>query len=444
MNLVDQMESKISEKAVLQRDIINNLFDDLKIKLDRQRNKMMDELSSMVGIKLDHLSQQRKQLEANIDSLDNSVSFSDSLVSNGTDDQIIHLFQDVFRHLQLLKDDNLLLQSPVETKHIEVVVNQKDFDLSPVFSAIQFTQVSSIAVRSLFSPSLPPTDYESIKLPQLVFGREGPPPSHLRSPQGVTCLKVGQDSLIVVSDTGNNRIQVFDEEGHFLRSFGSVGTKDGLLNSPQGIASDHNDHVIVCDSANNRVQIFDTFGTHLLSFGSKGSRPGQFINPFCVAVDHYNNFIVSDNRNNRIQIFDSEGQFVRSFGSIGVSLGQFNGPTGVAVDRDNNIIVCDFANNRVQIFDSQGRLLRSFGSRGTANGQFSGPCGVTVDHHNNILVSEWNNHRLQVFDGEGNHIRTFGSKGTSHGQFFVPSALAINLDNRLVVCEHSNHRVQIF
>jgi hypothetical protein len=42
--------------------------------------------------------------------------------------------------------------------------------------------------------------------------------------------------LVYVADTLNSRIQVFDSSGNFLRTIGSVGTGDGQIRRPAGIA----------------------------------------------------------------------------------------------------------------------------------------------------------------------------------------------------------------
>jgi hypothetical protein len=50
-------------------------------------------------------------------------------------------------------------------------------------------------------------------------------------------------------------MQVFDKHnGTFLRKFGSIGTKDGQLQYPDGIVVD-NGSVFVVDQSNHRVQV---------------------------------------------------------------------------------------------------------------------------------------------------------------------------------------------
>ena len=75
---------------------------------------------------------------------------------------------------------------------------------------------------------------------------------------------------IFVTDSGNNRVQVFNSEGDYLFQFGRFGNTEGKFNSPAGIYVDFNFRVYVVDQENNRIQKFDTRGNYLGEFGSFG------------------------------------------------------------------------------------------------------------------------------------------------------------------------------
>ncbi|WP_434127648.1 6-bladed beta-propeller, partial [Enterococcus faecium] len=67
---------------------------------------------------------------------------------------------------------------------------------------------------------------------------------------------------VFVVDNNNNRIQVFDLNGTFLRKWGTLGSGDGQFNSPEGITI-YNNEVFVVDNNNNRIQVFDLNGVYL-------------------------------------------------------------------------------------------------------------------------------------------------------------------------------------
>ena len=75
----------------------------------------------------------------------------------------------------------------------------------------------------------------------------------LRSPWGIAVDGAGD---VYVTDTGNHRVEKFDQEGNFITQWGGFGNSDGQFNFPYGIAVDAKGSVFVVDSGNTRVQQF--------------------------------------------------------------------------------------------------------------------------------------------------------------------------------------------
>ena len=68
---------------------------------------------------------------------------------------------------------------------------------------------------------------------------------------------------------------MFTEDGSFVRTFGSEGDGDGELDEPSGVCVDHTGRIIVADTNNERLQIFEEDGSFVCSvlqgeFGSSG------------------------------------------------------------------------------------------------------------------------------------------------------------------------------
>ena len=70
------------------------------------------------------------------------------------------------------------------------------------------------------------------------------------------CLAIDGDGNVYVSDQGNDRVQVFDAQGRFLRKWGIRGSGDGEFSQPQGLAIDGNGDVYVSDQSNHRILVF--------------------------------------------------------------------------------------------------------------------------------------------------------------------------------------------
>ncbi|KAJ8322414.1 hypothetical protein KUTeg_000023 [Tegillarca granosa] len=76
---------------------------------------------------------------------------------------------------------------------------------------------------------------------------------------------------IVVSDSGQHCLKIFDKNGAFVKSIGRYGKGDGFMKSPHGVTSDSHGNIIVADHYNDRVSLF--------------SRGGEFICHLVTAED---------------------------------------------------------------------------------------------------------------------------------------------------------------
>lgn len=101
---------------------------------------------------------------------------------------------------------------------------------------------------------------------------------------------------------------------HIRCKFGSLGTSRGHFNSPHGFCLGVNEEIIVADTNNHRIEVFDKCGNLNFYFGVPGKEEGQLWYPRKVAVMHSNGkFIVCDrgNERSRMQIFSKNGHFLR-------------------------------------------------------------------------------------------------------------------------------------
>lgn len=274
-------------------------------------------------------------------------------------------------------------------------------------------------------------------------GGEGNEDGQFCRPWGVCCDSYGN---IIIADRSNNRIQVFDRNGKFVRKFGSYGTRAGQFDRPAGVAFDSQlNRIIVTDKDNHRIQVFQHDGTFLFKFGEKGSKPGPYFNyPWDVAVSSESNILISDTRNHRIQLFNANGQFLNKYGFEGPLWKQFDSPRGVAFNAQNQIIVTDFNNHRLLVINPDFQTAKFLGSEGSGNGQFLRPQGCAVDHEGNIIVADSRNYRIQIFTPNGLFKCKFGTQGSGPDQMDRPSGVCITPDGHILVVDFGNHRVLAF
>jgi len=283
-----------------------------------------------------------------------------------------------------------------------------------------------------------------------------------RGPRGVA---VDSSDRIIVADRSNNRIQVFDSSGTFIKKFGPIVDGAEPILEPPDVAVDRiTDNIIVPTTfrgiASNLLQVFDSSGNFLFKLGGT---PAGFQNPRGVGVDNTNgNILLSDATQDEILIFNSLGDYLFS---IALSQNSFR-PNSIAVDSSDRILVADPGpNHRVLVMDSSGNFLFHIDLFGSGDGQIKSPEGVAVDSSDRIIVYDRSNNKVQVFDSAGNFLFNFGSfcrlspvLGCSDpdgpgplefgdGQFsatFLIRVAADRITDNIIVSDHGNSRIQVF
>ncbi len=273
------------------------------------------------------------------------------------------------------------------------------------------------------------------------FGEVGSEDGKLKSPFGVAIDSKGD---IWIADEGNSRIEEFGSSGEYLSVFGKSGKETGQLKAPKGIAIDAKGDIWVAEAGNDRVQEFSPEGKSLQTFGKEGSEAGELNEPKALAIDASGNVWVADSGNNRIEEFSSEGKYVSSFGKIGSEAGELKEPKGIAIDAKGDIWVADSGNDRVEEFSPEGKLLSHFGELGKGAGQFTGPIGLAFDGSGHLWVVDGSNNRVQEFSSTGAFITQFGWKGSEGGQLDEPKAIAFNAQGEIWASDTVNNRLEKF
>jgi tripartite motif-containing protein 2/3/tripartite motif-containing protein 71 len=85
------------------------------------------------------------------------------------------------------------------------------------------------------------------------FGGEGSGPGQLDGSYGVAI----RGDRMYVSEMHNNRISVFTLDGAYVGSFGSAGGEHGQFRRPTALAFDAQGRLYVSDTSNERVEVFD-------------------------------------------------------------------------------------------------------------------------------------------------------------------------------------------
>jgi peptidylamidoglycolate lyase len=170
-----------------------------------------------------------------------------------------------------------------------------------------------------------------------------------------TDVAIANDGSFYVSDGyGNSRIVKFSSNGEYLFEWGKKGNKEGEFNIPHGIDLDVYGNVYVADRENNRIQIFDSTGKFLKeffneSFGNICAVSFDRISKKIFAADDLS-FLKVKHRGSDIFTFDTTGNVQTRFGRSGSYAGEVCWYHDIAVDNEQNIYVGDILGNKIQKF----------------------------------------------------------------------------------------------
>ena len=165
-----------------------------------------------------------------------------------------------------------------------------------------------------------------------------------------------ENRFLYVVDTHEDQVIVYDADTlKLLRRIGTGGknhflTTPGDFGAPSNVALDKDGNVYVTDTMNNRVEIFDAEGHFISLFGQHGDGPGYFARPKGIAVDGDGHVWVADEYQDRVQVFNREGQLLTWVGGHGHYPGQFEALVGVAIDKQNRVFTTEQYPGRMQMF----------------------------------------------------------------------------------------------
>ena len=261
------------------------------------------------------------------------------------------------------------------------------------------------------------------------FGQLGAGKAQFNSPHGF-CL--GNDEEIIIADTNNHRIQVFDKDGQFKHCFGSPGREEGQLWYPRKVAvmRDGSGKYVVCDRGNerSRMQIFNKNGSFVkkISIRYIDIVAGLVVTPSgeIVAVDSVSPTVFR---------ISQEGELVKWFDCSD----HMREPSDIAV-YGSEYYVCDFKGHCVVVFDQEGAFLRRIGGENITNF----PNGIDVSDAGDVLIGDSHGNRF--------HVAVFSREGAMLSEFECPyvkvsrcCGLKITSEGYVVTLAKNNHHVLV-
>ena len=174
------------------------------------------------------------------------------------------------------------------------------------------------------------------------------------------------NGLVYIANADNRRVEVFKEDGSFVRQIGV-----GQLKSPCNVTI-YGDRLFIPDFTNHTVLTFNTSGELTQTIGGPGGGPGQFYGPTAVAV--YNNELFITDCNNRVQVFSVNGQYNRE-----LPRDQVRVPMDILITPDGEVLIADMGGSGVAIFNTSGDLLHRL--------DVPRPRGLAINTNSELLVT---------------------------------------------------------
>ena len=169
------------------------------------------------------------------------------------------------------------------------------------------------------------------------FNRNGEHVKSVNSSKEIRGVKVHEEK-VYVCDRGNHRILVYDLELTLLRRFGTRGTGEGEFIRPYDIDFDAKGNAYVVDSGNNRVQVLNEDGQFQREFGrEKLNYPNG---PRGIHIDGDYVYVSTTYVLNKVVVFRTSGDFVTTIGE------NFGTVYGITTDSNGSLYICTYSLDR--------------------------------------------------------------------------------------------------
>lgn len=157
-------------------------------------------------------------------------------------------------------------------------------------------------------------------------------------------------NIFVADGLGNARIAKFDKDGKFVKSWGKKGTAPGEFANVRSIAVDAQGNVYAADGGNQRVQVFDNNGTFKTAFSNVGNAQALCMTKGANPVLYISNSNPPNDidRDGEIYRMRLDGTVTGKFGRAGKLLKEFGTVNAIDCRSENTLYVGEIGNLRVQ------------------------------------------------------------------------------------------------
>jgi len=241
---------------------------------------------------------------------------------------------------------------------------------------------------------------------------------------------------LVISDSGNNRVQVVSaDDGTAKLALGEYGTTGFKLSGMAGCGVNPlTGDIWVCDLRGNKLVKFNKAGVPQLKVIDKMKYPVD------VTVDRQGNIYVLMSKQAAISKYDGFGNFIEMIGGTGKTALVF--ATSIMI-KDDTMYVADYGGKRVLKMTLKGDLIREFNKKGDYE-DMKGPSSLFVDDSGNLLILDLGDVPIVMLSPDGQLISKIGTFGNEKGQFLYPRGIVSKSTGEIIVLDNSRNCVLTF
>jgi DNA-binding beta-propeller fold protein YncE/tetratricopeptide (TPR) repeat protein len=235
-------------------------------------------------------------------------------------------------------------------------------------------------------------------------------------------------------------------DGKQKAAFGSAkGKTADVTRAAGGLAASEKMGLLVADTPDNRLQRFGLDGkwksnlAEAEGFFDSKSKEGRVRGPSGLAINDDGTMYVADTGNRRIDAFSPDGVFLFA---VGPNVGSYilQEPVAVAWDKAGFLYFVDKSLKRVFKCEPSGALRGSWGEEGTGPGQFEAPVAIAFDGQSYLYTLDAKLKRVSVHTRDGQWLTDFFAGGKGQRELLNPVAVAISND-KLIIADTGKGRV---
>jgi sugar lactone lactonase YvrE len=415
---MDDIEAQVANIFSESTELVKMRTRELTMALRKRETQLLAKLETDYNKSIAHMRQTKDNLDSYHNALRKLFLTTQQLLEGQNEREILKTYKDLSLKINIVLEEHCL-----DNFGFSDCVNISKF--VPARKAIKLGKIENISLSMNANEETSPPPMSLLESCKLIFLCKFTTTNIWTGeqcfPRDVAFLP---DSQLVVTDTENNRLQIYDLEGNYVRTIG-----EGVL-KPRAIATTDDGKIIVTDAMDRCVKVYDRWGKRYLQFG-------DFCCPCGIAIDSMGQYVVTDFFKNTIAVFSSEGRLLaesKLHDNKGVSC---YGTCQVAIDRHDNIYVSDIGDNCITKFTSSCEAVAKY----KPPHDKAALKGLCIHRDGYVIAADSNNGMLMIIDIENETVHNLLAK---RKDLTGPTGVAISDTGLLAVTEPDADTVRLY